>query len=135
MGFIILLNVLAFRSAPAALLPLIAVAMIGGVAVGAVAVAAMLTGHKLDAGTPNLINVVLLGIGIDYLLFLLFRFREQLRNRPERPAREVAEEVSGRVGTAITSAALTIVAAFATLGLATFGQFRSLGPRSPSRSW
>lgn len=128
MGFIILLNVLAFRSAPAALLPLIAVAMIGGVAVGAVAVAAMLTGHKLDAGTPNLINVVLLGIGIDYLLFLLFRFREQLRNRPERPAREVAEEVSGRVGTAITSAALTIVAAFATLGLATFGQFRSLGP-------
>ncbi|MGP8298941.1 MMPL family transporter [Streptomyces inhibens] len=128
MGFIILLNVLAFRSALAALLPLIAVALIGGVAVGAVAGAAMLTGRKLDAGTPNLINVVLLGIGIDYLLFLLFRFREQLRNRPEQSAREAAEQVSGRVGTAITSAALTIVAAFATLGLATFGQFRSLGP-------
>ena len=32
------------------------------------------------------------------------------------------------MGTAITSAALTIVAAFATLGVATFGQFRSLGP-------
>ncbi|MFD9424692.1 MULTISPECIES: MMPL family transporter [unclassified Streptomyces] len=128
LGFIILLNVLAFRSALAALLPLLAVAVIGGVAVGAVAGAAMITGHKLDAGTPGLINVVLLGIGIDYLLFLLFRFREQLRDRPEQPAREAAEEVSGRVGTAITSAALTIVAAFATLGLATFGQFRSLGP-------
>ncbi|MGY3684750.1 MMPL family transporter [Streptomyces sp. TE33382] len=88
----------------------------------------MVTGNKLDAGTPDLINVVLLGIGIDYLLFLLFRFREHLRDRPEQPAREAAEEVSGRVGTAITSAALTIVAAFATLGLATFGQFRSLGP-------
>lgn len=128
LGFIILLNVLAFRSALAALLPLLAVAVVGGVAVGAVAGAAMNTGHKLDAGTPGLINVVLLGIGIDYLLFLLFRFREQLRDRPEQPAREAAEEVSGRVGTAITSAALTIVAAFATLGLATFGQFRSLGP-------
>ncbi|HET6858242.1 MAG TPA: MMPL family transporter [Streptomyces sp.] len=128
MAFIVLLNVLVFRSALAALLPLLAVAVIGGVALGAVAVAAMLTGRKLDAGTPGLINVVLLGIGIDYLLFLLFRFREQLRNRPEQPAREAAEEVSGRVGTAITSAALTIVAAFATLGLATFGQFRSLGP-------
>lgn len=128
LGFIILLNVLAFRSALAALLPLLAVAVVGGVAVGAVAGAAMITGHKLDAGTPGLINVVLLGIGIDYLLFLLFRFREQLRDRPEQPAREAAEEVSGRVGTAITSAALTIVAAFATLGLATFGQFRSLGP-------
>ncbi|MFD7492044.1 MMPL family transporter [Streptomyces sp. NPDC059832] len=127
-ALIILLNVLVFRSVLAALLPLLAVAMIGSVAAGTVAGAALLTGRKLDASTPGLINVVLLGIGIDYLLFLLFRFREQLRARPEQSAREAAEEVSGRVGTAITSAALTIVAAFATLGLATFGQFRSLGP-------
>ncbi|TCO59669.1 MMPL family transporter [Actinocrispum wychmicini] len=126
--FIILLNVLVFRSVLAALLPLLAVAVIGGVAAGAVAGAATLTGQKLDAGTPDLINVVLLGIGIDYLLFLLFRFREHLRDRPEQSAREVAGQVTARVGTAITSAALTIVAAFATLGLATFGQFRSLGP-------
>ncbi|MFJ9946738.1 MMPL family transporter [Kitasatospora sp. NPDC091207] len=125
---IVLLNVLVFRSVLAALLPLLAVTVIGGVAVGAVAGTALLTGRKLDAGTPGLINVVLLGIGIDYLLFLLFRFREQLRARPEQPAREAAAQVSARVGTAITSAALTIVAAFATLGLATFGQFRSLGP-------
>lgn len=128
MGLIILLNVLVFRSVLAALLPLLAVALIGFVAAGAVAVAAMVTGLKLDAGTPGLINVVLFGIGIDYLLFLLFRFREELRARPSQPAREVAAQVSGRVGTAITSAALTIVAAFATLGLASFGQFRSMGP-------
>ncbi|MEV0535933.1 MMPL family transporter [Kitasatospora sp. NPDC050463] len=128
MGFIVLLNVLVFRSVAAALLPLLAVSMIGGVAVGAVGIAALVTGRKLDAGTPGLINVVLLGIGIDYLLFLLFRFREHLRARPEQPAREAAAQVCARVGTAITSAALTIVAAFATLGLATFGQFRSLGP-------
>ncbi|MER5418980.1 MMPL family transporter [Streptosporangium roseum] len=128
MGLIILLNVLAFRSALAALLPLLAVAMIGFVATGAVVGGAMLTGRKLDPGITGMINVVLLGIGIDYLLFLLFRFREQLRARPEQSAREAAAQVSGRVGTAITSAALTIVAAFATLGVATFGQFRSMGP-------
>ncbi|MFJ9520552.1 MMPL family transporter [Kitasatospora sp. NPDC101801] len=125
---IVLLNVLVFRSVLAAVLPLLAVALIGGVAAGAVAGVALLTGRMLDPSTPGLINVVLLGIGIDYLLFLLFRFREQLRARPGQPAREAAAQVSGRVGTAITSAALTIVAAFATLGLATFGQFRSLGP-------
>ncbi|WP_328603246.1 MMPL family transporter [Amycolatopsis sp. NBC_00345] len=128
MVFIILLNVLVFRSVLAALLPLLAVALIGGAAAGAVAGAALLAGHKLDAGTPDLISVVLLGIGIDYLLFLLFRFREHLRDRPEQPAREAAAQVAARVGTAIASAALTIVAAFATLGAATFGQFRSLGP-------
>ncbi len=90
--------------------------------------AASLTGMKLAPSTQSLIMVVLLGIGIDYLLFLMFRFREQLRARPEQPVREVAADVAARVGTAITSAALTIVAAFATLGVATFGQFRSLGP-------
>ncbi|MEU4114807.1 MMPL family transporter [Kitasatospora sp. NPDC028055] len=127
-GLIVLLNVLVFRSVLAAVLPLLAVAVIGGAATGAVAGAAALTGLKLDASTPGLISVVLLGIGVDYLLFLLFRFREQLRARPEQPARQAAAEVSGRVGTAITSAALTIVAAFATLGVASFGQFRSLGP-------
>ncbi|WP_063748859.1 MMPL family transporter [Streptomyces sp. NRRL B-24484] len=127
-GLIVLLNVLVFRSVLAAVLPLLAVTVIGGAAGGAVAGAAALTGLRLDPGTPGLVSVVLLGIGIDYLLFLLFRFREHLRARPAQPAREAAAEVSGRVGTAITSAALTIVAAFATLGVASFGQFRSLGP-------
>ncbi|MET8748031.1 MMPL family transporter [Streptomyces sp. NPDC004728] len=128
MGLILPINVLVFRRVLAALLPLVAVAMIIGVAGGAVAGAAILTGRKLDAGTPDLISVVLLGIGIDYLLFLVFRFREQLRARPEQSAREAAGQVLGQVGTAITSAALTIVAGFATPGVATFGQFRSLGP-------
>ncbi|QKW19298.1 MMPL family transporter [Kitasatospora sp. NA04385] len=128
LGLIVLLNVLVFRSVLAAVLPLLAVALVGGVAGGAVAGAAWLTGLRLDASTPGLISVVLLGIGVDYLLFLLFRYREVLRARPDAPARLVAAEVSGRVGTAITSAALTIIAAFATLGVAEFGQFRSLGP-------
>ncbi|MER6300642.1 MMPL family transporter [Kitasatospora sp. NPDC001539] len=127
-ALIVLLNVLAFRSVLAALLPLLAVTIVGGAAAGAVVGAALLTGIRLDPSTPQLISVVLLGIGIDYFLFLLFRFRESLRAQPERGAREIAGEVTGRVGSAITSAALTIVAAFATLGVASFGQFRVLGP-------
>ncbi len=127
-GLIVLLNVLVFRSALAALLPLLAVSLVGGAAAGAVVGTALLTGITLDPSTPQLISVVLLGIGVDYFLFLLFRFRERLRAQPEREAREIVGEVTGRVGSAITSAALTIVAAFATLGLAGFGQFRVLGP-------
>ncbi|MFD8938703.1 MMPL family transporter [Streptomyces sp. NPDC059578] len=128
MGLIVLLNVVVFRSVLAALLPLIAVALIGGVAAGAVAGAAELFDIKLDASTPSLITVVLLGIGIDYFLFLLFRFREQLRTHPEQDAVTAAAVTTGRVGNAILSAGLTIVAAFATLGVASFGQFRVLGP-------
>ncbi|MET9885438.1 MMPL family transporter [Streptomyces sp. NPDC006430] len=128
LGVIVLLHVLVFRSFLAALLPLLAVSIIGGAAAGVVVCAALLTGIELSPSTPGLISVVLVGIGIDYFLFLLFRFREQLRTRPEQSGRAAAAEVAGRVGTAITSAALTIVAAFATLGVATFGQFRVLGP-------
>ncbi|MFD0414330.1 MMPL family transporter [Streptomyces sp. NPDC127108] len=128
MGLIVLLNVLAFRSVLAALLPLLAVTIIGGAATGAVVGAAMLFDFKLDPSTPSLITVVLLGIGIDYFLFLLFRFRELLRADPAARPRDVAAECAGRVGAAIASAALTIVAAFATLGIASFGQFKVLGP-------
>ncbi|RLU83607.1 multidrug transporter [Streptomyces griseocarneus] len=128
MGLIVLVNVLVFRGVLAAFVPLLAVAVVGGAASGAVVLAALLTGIDLDASTPSMIGVVLIGIGVDYFLFLLFRFRERLRARPDLPPRAVAAEVGARVGTAITSAALTIVAAFATLGIATFGQFRVLGP-------
>ncbi|KOU13818.1 multidrug transporter [Streptomyces sp. WM6372] len=128
LAVIVLLHVLVFRSVLAALLPLLVVSVIGGAAAGVVVTASLLTGVQLDASTPQLINVVLIGIGIDYFLFLLFRFREQLRNRPEQTGRAAAAEVAGRVGTAVTSAALTIVAAFSTLAVASFGQFRVLGP-------
>ncbi|MFJ8695083.1 MMPL family transporter [Streptomyces roseolilacinus] len=127
-GLIVLINVLVFRSVLAAFVPLIAVSVVGGAATGTVVGAALLTGFALDPGTPGMIGIVLIGIGVDYFLFLLFRFREELRRRPEEHHRLVAADVAGRVGTAVTSAALTIVAAFATLGVATFGQFRVLGP-------
>ncbi|MFE0420883.1 MMPL family transporter [Streptomyces sp. NPDC058953] len=127
-GLIVLLNVLVFRSPLAALLPLIACVLVGGVASGAVAGFAELFDIRLDASVPSLITVVLLGIGIDYFLFLLFRFREELRARPGVSAREAAAATAAKVGSAITSAGLTIVAAFATLGIASFGQFRVLGP-------
>ncbi|MCF2530194.1 MMPL family transporter [Yinghuangia soli] len=127
-GLIVLLNVLVFRSVLAAIVPLFAVVLIGGAATGAVAGMALLTGIELDASIPSLITVVLLGIGVDYFLFLMFRFREQLRTHPDQDKRAAAAVTAGKVGAAVTCAALTIVAAFATLGVATFGQFRVLGP-------
>ncbi|MFI9119822.1 MMPL family transporter [Streptomyces bikiniensis] len=127
-GLIVLINVLVFRSVLAAFVPLFAVSVVGGAATGTVVGTALLTGLELDPGTPAMIGTVLIGIGVDYFLFLLFRFREELRRRPEEHHRLVAADVAGRVGTAVTSAALTIVAAFATLGVAEFGQFRVLGP-------
>ncbi len=69
---------------------------------------------------------MLIGIGVDYFLFLIFRMREQLRTGAAR--KPAAAAAARSVGEVIASAALAVIAAFATLALAQFGQFQVLGP-------
>jgi RND superfamily putative drug exporter len=123
---IIVLSLLFFRGPLAAVIPLIAIFLVAGAASGLVVLAALASGLKLDAGTTQLITVVLIGIGVDYFLFLLFRLRERLRAGEDR--RTAAANAAGAVAPVIASAALAIAAAFATMLLAGFGQFRVLGP-------
>jgi putative drug exporter of the RND superfamily len=125
-GTVVLLSLLFFRGPVAAFVPLLAIYFVAGAASGLVVLAALAFGFTLDVSTPQLITVVLVGIGVDYFLFLLFRLRERLRAGDDR--RTAAANAAQRVGPVIASAALAIVAAFATLGLARFGQFRVLGP-------
>lgn len=126
LGAIVLLNLMFFRGILAALIPLVAVTFVGGLAVGVIGGAALLFDVKLDPGTPSLIPAVLTGIGVDYFLFLVFRFRERLRTG--EPRKEAASAASARVSEVIVSAAFAVIAAFATLGLAEFKQFQVLGP-------
>jgi putative drug exporter of the RND superfamily len=125
-GAIIALSLLFFRGPLAALVPLITIYLVAGAASGLVVLAALAFDFQLDVSTPQLITVVLVGIGVDYFLFLLFRLRERLRVGEDR--RTAAAHAAGAVGPVIASAALAVVAAFATMGLAEFGQFRVLGP-------
>ncbi len=87
MGLIVLINVLVFRSVLAAFvpLPLLAVVIVGGAAAGAVVGAAMLTGIKLDASTPSMISVVLIGIGYRLLPVPAVPLPRTVA-RPPRPA-------------------------------------------------
>ena len=70
--------------------------------------------------------VVLFGIGTDYVLFLLFRYRERLR-AGDTPREAIVTAVE-RVGEAIFSAGFAVIAAFSALALATLGFFATLGP-------
>jgi RND superfamily putative drug exporter len=123
---VIALSLLFFRGPLAAIVPLAAILLVASAASGLVVLAAHTLGFKLDTSTPQLITVVLVGIGVDYFLFLLFRLRERLRAGEDR--RTAARNAAGAVGPIIASAALAVVAAFATMILAEFGQFRMLGP-------
>jgi RND superfamily putative drug exporter len=125
-GAVIALSLLFFRGPLAAFIPLLAIYLVAGGASGLVVLAALAFGFELDVNTPQLITVVLVGIGVDYFLFLLFRLRERLRMGEDR--RTAAARAAGGVAPVIASAALAIVAAFATMLLAEFGQFRVIGP-------
>jgi RND superfamily putative drug exporter len=123
---IVLLNLLFFRGVLAAFAPLMAVVLVAGAAGGLIVLSAKLFGYHFDTNTPQLITTVLIGIGTDYYLFMAFRFRERLRaGDGSKPAAALA---GSQVAGVIASAALAVAAAFATLGLAQFGQFRVLGP-------
>jgi putative drug exporter of the RND superfamily len=123
---IIVLSLLFFRGPLAAIIPLLTIALVAGGAGGLVVLAALALGLKLETSTPQLITVVLVGIGVDYFLFLLFRLRERLRAGEDR--RTAAASAARSVGPVIASAALVIVAAFATMAAAEFGQFQVIGP-------
>lgn len=126
LGAIVLLTLLFFRGVLSSILPLLLVLFVAQAATGVVVLSALAFGYHLDSGVPNLIQVVLIGIGIDYFLFMVFRFRERLRLGEER--RDAARNAAASVSRVVASAALAIVVAFASLGLAHFGQFRVLGP-------
>jgi RND superfamily putative drug exporter len=123
---VVLLSILFFRGLLSSIVPLLAVGTVAAGASGVVVLAASAFGYKIDSSLPSLVSTVLIGIGIDYFLFMTFRFREHLREGGDR--KQAAAAAAARVSHVVASAALAIIVAFASLGLAKFGQFRVLGP-------
>ncbi len=126
-ALIIILILLIFRAPIAALLPIIVIVMVLEVSNAITAIVGKAFDLKFDAGFESLILIVLYGIGTDYILFLLFRFRERLRlGEDKKTAMMVTVE---RVGEAIASAAGAVIVAFLVLLLAKFKSFGALGPQ------
>ncbi|MEO3778341.1 MMPL family transporter [Micromonospora sp. B11E3] len=115
-----------YRSPVAALLPVVVVGVVSAVSGAAVALVVRAFGMQVDPSLATILTVVLYGVGTDYIVFLLFRYRERLR-AGDSPKEALTAAVS-RVGEVIASAAAAIVIAFGALLLALFGGFRSLGP-------
>ncbi|MFI5755573.1 MMPL family transporter [Streptomyces sp. NPDC051569] len=123
---IIVLLSLIFRSPIIALLPVVLIGLITPMATGLIASANKAFDLKADSSVAQLLTVVLFGVGTDYVLFLLFRYREALRTG-EDPQGGMIHAVE-RVGEAIASAAGAVIVAFLALTLSSLGLLRSLGP-------
>jgi RND superfamily putative drug exporter len=124
---IIALVLIIFRSPIAALLPIFVIALVSQVANAVTAYIGKAFDLSFDEGFNIIILVVLYGIGTDYMLFLLFRFRERLRAGDDKRTAMVA--TVERVGEVIASAAGAVIVAFLALLLAKFKAFGSLGPQ------
>jgi RND superfamily putative drug exporter len=123
---IVLLLALIFRSVLICLMPIIVVAVVSQIAIGLIATANELFDLKASQDIETILVVVLYGIGTDYILFFLFRYRERLREGEEK--RSAVAHAIERAGEAIASAGGAVIVAFMALVLSSLGIFRSIGP-------
>jgi len=123
---VLALPALIFRSPLAGLLPVVAVGIVSFIANALIADAATWFHFKVNQQLSVIFTVVLFGIGTDYILFLLFRYRERLRSGEH--GREAVSFALARAGEAILSAALVVLTSFTALFFAKFGIFSSMAP-------
>src|SRR4029450_6572544 len=123
---IIVLLLIVYRSPIAALLPIVTILAIVLPASGAViASVGKLFGLNADSSLEIVRTIVLYGAGTDYIVFLLFRYRERLRAGDD-PKEAMVTSVT-RVGEAIASAAGAVIVAFIALLAASLGFLRAWG--------
>jgi len=125
-GLILLLMVVIFRSVILALFPLIVIGLVSQIAIGLIGAANKAFDLKTDSSIQVILIVVLFGIGTDYILFFLFRYRERLRLGEDHKT-AVAQAVT-RAGEAILSAGGAVIVSFMALILSSLGIFKSIGP-------
>lgn len=123
---IIVLLALIFHSVIICLLPIVVVTLVSFIATGLIAWSNDIFDLKADSSIQVILIVVLYGIGTDYILFLLFRYRERLRTGEDtKVAIGTALE---RAGEAIASAGGAVIVSFMALVLSSLSIFRSIGP-------
>ncbi|WP_193609499.1 MMPL family transporter [Nocardioides lijunqiniae] len=123
---IVVLLALIFRSVIITLMPIVIVGLVSSVANGLIAWANDVFDLKASSDVEVILLVVLYGIGTDYILFFLFRYRERLRDG--EATRDAVAHALARAGEAIASAGGAVIVSFMALVLSSLGIFKSIGP-------
>ena len=119
----LIILVLAFGALVAALLPL-AIGVLA-IAISLSVVGVLATTMPMSVFVLNLTTMIGLGVGIDYSLLMVTRFREEL-GRGYR-GREAAERTLMTAGVAVVNSGLTVVVGFGALLLTPMVETRSVG--------
>ena len=123
-ALVIVILLLIYRAPVAAMVPLLTIGAAFAVARAVLALLAM-AGWKVPSLLDTFSVVLVFGVGTDYAIFLLSRYREELG----RTSREDAAAVTvGRIGAVITASAATVMVALSSMAAASFGMFQTIGP-------
>jgi RND superfamily putative drug exporter len=121
---VVLVLLLIYRAPLAALAPLITIGSAFLVARGILGFLAQ-GGWQLSSVLDSFIVVLVFGVGTDYTIFLISRFREELgRNSADEAIRATVS----RIGAVITASAATVIVGLASMVAARFGMIQTTGP-------
>jgi RND superfamily putative drug exporter len=121
---VVLVLLLIYRAPLAALAPLITIGSAFLVSRGILGFMAQ-GGWQLSSVLDSFIVVLVFGVGTDYTIFFISRFREELgRNSPEDAVRVTVS----RIGAVIAASAATVIVGLASMVVARFGMIQTTGP-------
>ncbi|MSO41021.1 MAG: MMPL family transporter [Solirubrobacterales bacterium] len=121
---LVLLGVI-YRSVLVAVTPLIVVFFAYTVTQGFIYLLAK-SGETVSSNSTSILIVLMFGVGTDYCLLLVSRYREELRRLDDK--HEAMAHAISRSGPAILASGLTVTLAMLVLRLADAGNTNSLGP-------
>ncbi|MFN9717998.1 MAG: MMPL family transporter [Planctomycetota bacterium] len=119
------LLIMIYRAPALAMIPLVTVAVATSVSLCVLAIGARMGIISLFNGIETYVTVLIYGAGVDYCLFLISRYREELDG-----GETIEEAISGtlhRIGAALTASAGTVMCGIGMLVFAEFGKFRQAG--------
>lgn len=122
---VIVLLVLIYRAPLLALIPLATVYVAVQLGLGILAFLAEREIITLFQGVQIYLTILAYGAGVDYCLFLMARYREELE-RGADPSQAIVDAI-GHVGAALAASAATVICGIGMMIFAEFGKFRQAG--------
>ena len=114
-----------YRAPGLALIPLITVGMATNIALSVLAFLSQLGWVELFSGIEVYVTVIVYGAGVDYCLFLIARYREELDAGGTFD--EAISNSLWKVGAALTASAGTVMCGIGMMMFAEFGKFQQAG--------
>jgi RND superfamily putative drug exporter len=121
---VLIVLLIIYRAPLAALVPLITIGAAFLVSRGMLGVLAT-SGWKISTLLDSFVVVLVFGVGTDYTIFLISRFREEL-SKADRPT--AARRTVTRIGAVIAASAATVIVGLSSMAIASFGMIQSTGP-------